>query len=80
MLLALFDPFWYVGLFRWHRARWRPRREIVLDPRMLGRFRSDRQATVDYLKTVRWCTPNALGQLAGILGSVTDPKGRGKPD
>lgn len=70
-LLWFLDPIWYAGLFRWLRARRSPHQEIAFEPRLIGRFQSDRRATVDYLETVRWCTPKALGRLASILGTVT---------
>jgi hypothetical protein len=73
-VLALFwflNPFWYFGLSRWLVARWRPRREIVPEPRFYGRFRSDKAATLNYLRWVWWCTPAGHRRLATILGTVT---------
>jgi hypothetical protein len=71
VLFSFLHPLWYIGLFRWLRARRSPCQEVAFEPRLIGRFQSDRRATVGYLETVRWCTPKALGRLAAVLGTVT---------
>lgn len=57
-------------MLTWLQGLFGPR-PLLHEPRLLGSWKSDRDATVAYLKTVRECTYSAMDRIRSILGKLT---------